>query len=184
MKKHRSIAWMGTSTLLLAGFLLAPSTLNATDVPDSEQVSKLLSEAKTLAFQIKEDAVTMESYTRMNVTWEGHAAAINQIKEHVNALGRQVAKLKDARSSASPWQKTAIDRIDPYLDELGGYTSAVIEHLRGEPKRAPAEYKDYLEANADYASDLAAMIADFVDYGRTKERLERSTTKLEIPPAS
>lgn len=181
MKKHRSMAWMGTSSLLLAGFLLGPFTMNAADVPDSEQVSKLLSEAKTLAFQVREDAVTMESYTRMNVTWESHAAAISQIKEHVNALGRQVAKLKDARSSASPWQKTAIDRIDPFLDELGGYTSAVIEHLKGDPKRTPAEYKDYLEANADYASDLAAMIADFVDYGRTKERLERSTTKLEIP---
>jgi hypothetical protein len=40
------------------------------------------------------------------------------------------------------------------------------------------EYKDYLEANADYATDLAAMIADFVDYGRTKQRLERLAAKL------
>jgi hypothetical protein len=161
---------------------VASSTMNAADVPDSEQVSKLLSEAKTLAFQLKEDAVTMESYTRMNVSWESHAAAINQIREHVNALGRQVTKLKDARNTASPWQKTAIDRINPFLDELAGYTSAVIEHIKGEPKHTMDEYKDYLEANADYATDLAAMIGDFVDYGRTKQRLERLTTKLELPP--
>ena len=56
----------------------------------------------------------------MNVTWESHAVAINQIKDHINALTRQTAKLKDARSTGSPWQQTAIDRISPFLEELGG----------------------------------------------------------------
>ena len=178
MNKHRSIGWLGA--LLLAG--VATSSMNAADAPDSEQASKLLSEAKTLAFQLKEDAFTMESFTRSNLGWESHTVAITQIKEHVNALARQVAKLKTARSTASPWQKTCIDRINPFLDELEGYTEAVIEHLNKQPRLlTTAEYKDYLEANADYAGDLAAMIGDFVDYGRTKQRLQRLTDKLELP---
>jgi hypothetical protein len=182
MNKHRSMAWIGTPALVV-GFLMASPTVKAADVPDSEQVSKLLSEAKTLAFQLKEDAETMESYSRSNVTWESHAVTIAQIKEHVNALGRQVAKLKDARNTASPWQKTAIDRINPFLDELSGYTEAVIEHINKKPKLLTTpEYKDYLEANADYSGDLAAMIGDFVDYGRTKQRMERFAGKLEVPP--
>lgn len=180
MKTRNLTTWMGVPAVLLAGFLVTSSTAKAADVQDSEQVSKLLSEAKTMAFQLKEDAATMESYTRTNVSWESHAVQINQIKEHVNALGRQATKLKDARGSASPWQKEAIDRIDPFLDELAGYTSAIIEHLNGEQKHTLAEYKDYLEANADYSSDLAAMIADFVDYGNTKQRLDRLAEKLEI----
>jgi hypothetical protein len=181
MNQRKSIALVGTSAFLLAGFLSASFTVRAADVRDSEQVSKLLSEAKTMAFQVKEDAVTMESFTRMDVSWESHAIAINQIREHVNALGRQVTKLNEAKGAASPWQRTAIDRIQPFLDELGGYTSAVIDHLNGTPRHNIAEYKDYLEANADYATDLAAMIADFVNYGNTKQRLERLTTKLEGP---
>jgi hypothetical protein len=183
MNQRKSIARMGALVPLVAGFFMASYTVNAADFPDSEQVSKLLSEAKTMAFQLKEDAAAMESFTRSNVTWESHAAAINQIKEHVNALGRQVAKLKDARNAASPWQKTAIDRINPFLDELGGYTSAVIEHISVQRKHSAEEYKDYLEANADYSADLAAMIADFVDYGKTKQRFERLTAKLEVAPA-
>jgi hypothetical protein len=153
---------------LAAGLLTSVVAVSAAEPPDSEQVSKLLSEAKTMAFQVKEDASTMESFTRMNVSWESHAAAINQIREHVNALGRQVGKLKDARGGASPWQKAAIDRINPYLDELAGYSEAVIEHVSGAKKHTPEEYKDYLEANADYATDLAAIIADFVNYGKNK----------------
>jgi len=182
MNKRKSIAWTGTLAFLVAGFLGVPLRMNATDVPDSENVSKLLSEAKTMAFQVKEDAVTMEGYTRMNVSWESHVTAVTQIKEHINALERQVAKLNDAKETASPWQKTAIGRINPFMGELEGYTGAIIEHLTKQPNLlATAEYKDYLEANADYAGDLAAMIGDFVDYGRTKERMERLTDQLEVP---
>jgi hypothetical protein len=176
---RKAITWMTAPGLLLAGFLVIPAA-KAANAPDSEQVSKLLSEAKTMAFELKEDAVTMESFTRMNVSWESHAVAIGQVKDHINALIRQTDKLKNARSSGSPWQQTAIDRITPFLDELTGYTYAVIEHINGEKKHTPAEYKDYLEANADYATDLAAMIGDFVDFGKTKDRLQNLGDKLEI----
>lgn len=171
--------WMGTPVVVLAGWA---STANAAVVPDSEHVSKLLSEAKTMAFQLKDDAVAMEGFTRMNVSWESHAEAINQIKGHVNALEKQEAQLKAVRSAAEPWQRTAIDRIVPYLDELEGYTAAIIERIGDQPKRLfTEEYKDYLQANADYATDLAGVIADFVDYGKARDRMERLSKKLEIP---
>ena len=178
MNKRTLKFWMGTPAILLAGWAGAA---NAAVVPDSEHVAKLLGEAKTMAFQLKDDAVAMEGFTRMNVSWETHAAAINQIKDHINALEKQEAKLKDARAEAAPWQRTAIDRIVPYLDELEGYTFAVIERINDQPKRLfTDEYKDFLAANADYATDLAAMIGDFVDYGKTRDRLERLGNKLEI----
>jgi hypothetical protein len=47
MNKRMTKTWMGTSAVLLAG--LAGSA-NAAAVPDSEQVAKLLSEAKAMAF--------------------------------------------------------------------------------------------------------------------------------------
>jgi len=178
MNKRTLRLWIGTPAILLVGWAGAA---NAAVVPDSEHVAKLLSEAKTLAFQLKDDAVAMEGFTRMNVSWESHSIAINQIREHVNALEKQESKLKDARAEAAPWQRTAIDRIVPYIDELEGYTSAVIEHITDQPKRLfTDEYKDFLAANADYATDLAAMIGDFVDYGKTRDRLERLGNKLEI----
>jgi hypothetical protein len=175
----KMLAWIGAFALPLAGFLALPA--RAADVPDNQQVNKLLSETKTMAFQLKEDAGIMESFTRTNVSLESQAVAINQFKDHVNALRKQEAKLQEAKGNAAPWQKAAIVSITPFLDELEGYTFGIIDHLNGTPKHNFAEYKDYLEANADYASDLAAVIADYVDYGKTKERLERLGAKLEIP---
>ena len=177
MHNRKPIVWM-SAWLPLAGFFAAPAPAG---VPDSEQVSKLLSETKTMAFQLREDAATMEGLTRMKVSAESQAVAINQINDHINALRRQTAKLQEVKGEASPWQRAAIDRITPFLDELEGYTLAIIEHLNGQPKHTFAEYQDYLEANADYSSDLAAMIADYVDYGKTKDRLQRLAEKLEVP---
>ena len=178
MNTRMTKTWMGASAILLMG-VAGPAS--AASGPDSEQVSKLLSEAKRMALQLKDDAVAMEGFTRMNVSWESHAVAINQNKDHVNALVNHEAKLKEAKNTASPWQKAAIDRIVPYLDELEGYTFAVIERINDQPKRLfTDEYKDFLAANADYSTDLAAMISDFVDYGKTRDRLERLANKLEL----
>lgn len=183
MKSRYSVC-LGAAALLLGGLFAAPQSLKAGEAQDSEQISKLLSDVKSTAFQVKEDAVTMESFTHMDVSWQSHAVAINQIKDHVNTLGKDAARLKQLRETGSPWQKTAIDRVGPYIDELGGYTSAVIEHINREHKHTLTEYRDYLEANADYSSDLAAMIANFVDYGKTRQRLERLGDKLEVSSRS
>jgi hypothetical protein len=134
---------MGASVLLLGGFL-APG-VRAVSVSDSEQVSRLLVEARAQAFQLKEDALEMESFSRANVNPVSQKVTINQIKEDISILGRQVAKLQAAEVSA------AIERINPYLD--------------GDQRRNFVEYRDYLQANVDYATDLAAMIGNFVDYG-------------------
>ena len=177
----RWTVWIGVPALVLAGFMAGSVPIRAAETGDSEQVSKLLAEAKTMAYQLKLDAQDMETFTRADVSWASHKVAINQIREHVNELGRQVSKLQAAEGNAAPWQRTAITRIVPYLEELAGYTAAVIEHVNGDVRHTPAEYKDYLEANADYASDLSAMIAQFVDYGKSKNNAERLGEKLEIP---
>ena len=175
----KTLARIASLALPVTGFLALPAL--AAGVEDNQQVTKLLSETKTMAFQLKEDAGFMESFNRMNVSWESQAVAINQIKDHVNALRKQEAKLQEVKGTASPWQKAAIGSITPFLDELEAYTFAIIDHLNATPKHNFAEYKDYLEANADYASDLAAVIADYVDYGKTKERLQELGAKLEVP---
>jgi hypothetical protein len=177
----RATAWVGSFTVIWAGLAAAP-TIWAATTPDSEYVNRLLGEAKMTALTVKQDAVAMEGFTRMNVSWQSHATAINQIREHLNALERAAANLEAVKDEASPWQRTAIGRMSPFLGELEGYTCAVIERISEQPNRLfTPEYKDFLAANADYSTDLAAMVSDFVDYGRTLERVTRLAVKLEIP---
>lgn len=166
--------------LAAAGMILISPTLKAA-TPDSEQVSKLLSDAKTQAFELKEDALTMERFTRLTSDWGTHSTAVTQMTEHINVVGKTLAKLEELRDGASPWQQTAIDRIRPLLKEIASNTETVIQFINQNPKRLfTTEYKDYLEANADNADRLSRLVADFVDYGNTKNRLEKLASKLEI----
>jgi hypothetical protein len=104
------------------------------------------------------------------------------MKDHVNAVAGTLAKLDDARATAAPWQATAIDRIKPLLREIAANTGEVIDAVNKSPKRlATKEYRDYIEANSDDANQLAELIANFVNYGNAKNRMERLAAKLELP---
>jgi hypothetical protein len=107
-----------------------------------------------------------------------------RIKDDVNAMGRLLAKLQDDRDGAASWQQAAIDRVTPVAKELASNTTAAIEHLNHNPSRLNSpDYQQYLEAICDSANNLAATISNFVEYGKTKQRLERMSSKLELPAA-
>lgn len=74
--------------LLGAALIIAP-TLKAADNTDSQKVSTLLSEAKTQALQLSEDASELESFTwtAVPMTLQSHTEALIKIKDDVNALG-------------------------------------------------------------------------------------------------
>jgi len=185
MSMYMSIRASSLAVTMLAGSVAFAPAVKAADAVESDQVSTTLSNVKVLAYQLKADADQMEAYTRSSLGWETHASAISKISEDVNSMGRLLTKLQDSRGSAARWQQTAIDRIDPVAKELASNTTAAIEHINKRPGNlnTPA-YQNYLEAIADSANNLAAMITNFVEYGRTKERLERLANKLELPAGS
>ncbi len=182
MIKSTCVSFLGTA--IVAGCFAFSGFANGATAVESDQVSGLLSNAETQAFQLKADADTLERYSRSNTSWESHADAVNRIKEDVNRMGELLNRLEQSRSEAAPWQQVAIDRVLPLAKELAANTTAAINHLNQSPRRLNApNYQEYLEAIADSAANLSSTIKDFVDYGKTKQRLDRLTAKLELPAA-
>jgi len=182
-----------TAAIVAIVCLLFPvQPVNAAD-DSSAQVSKLLSQAKTKAFELKEDASELWLFTQVpptansatEISEETHSEALKRISADVGAMTVELAKLESARKNAAPWQQGAIDEIKPLVKELVNSTQAVVEYFNKRPNQTRTEeYKDYVEANADRADQLATLISVFVDYGKTKDRLERLGTKLGMPGAS
>src|SRR5450755_3768122 len=115
MSRQKASVWGGILGSMALGFLVFSPVMRASD---STEVSKLLSEAKMQAFELKEDAATMETFSRQDVARETITATVSQIRESINAVGRELAKLDAVRDSAAPWQKMAIDQMRPLLREL------------------------------------------------------------------
>ncbi len=181
MKDYRRITYLVAPALLVAGYLTIPTAMQATEAQDSVQINKLLADAKTEAIELKRDSSDMESFSRSNASWKSFASKVTMIKEHVNNAGKVFANLKDAEAGGSPWQQTAIGRIEPLLKELAANTEATIKHLNeNQTKVHFTEFKDYVKANYEMATDLEELIRDFVNYGETRRKFERLGEKLEV----
>ena len=174
---------LGLALLLAASLYLLPA-LQAADNPvaDSPEVSELLMQAKDHATQLTRDADEMQAFAKKRMTAQSHAVKINTIRDHTNNLGKVLQQLSEKRSSASPWQQTAIDRITPFASELASNIEVTIDHINNNQTRLQtAEYKDYLKANYEVSSGLSELIGDFVQYGKSKATYERLGSQLEVP---
>jgi len=174
---------LGLALLLAASLYLLP-VLQAADnpVPDSPEVSTLLTQAKSQALRLRDDSDLMHKFSLMDVSWESHADQVNMIKTHINKLGKLLQQMSDNRATASPWQQQAIDRITPLAAELASDVEKTIEHLNNNQNRLHTrQYRDYLSANYDLSSDLSALISDYVSYGKNKARYEKVGSELELP---
>jgi hypothetical protein len=173
MKNYRTLDSM-TVALLAVGCLMIPGALKAADTPDSADVTKLLADTKSVAVQLKTDSAQMDSYTRSKLTWQSYAAKLETIKGHVNNAGQLLAKLKDAESTGSPWQQTAIKRIEPLLQDMADNLTTTINNLsENQGKVHMPEFKVYVKVNYAMATDLEAMVRASVDYGNDKAKFER-----------
>ena len=167
---------------LAIAWLLIPPAANAA-ATDSLEVSNILSAAKLEAIRLREDANQMQNFVANQVTWDTHAVYATRVAQDIIAMQEKVDQLDKARSLGSEWQQSAIDRIRPLLKELTATIIAVSDTMLTHPFDK-TEYNEYLEANYDYATQLAALISDTVDYGKTKARMEKAAAKLKAGPDS
>ena len=173
---------LGTLALAAAALLIARLDAQAGPPEDNKEVSQLLEDIKGQAADLQRDSDELESFTRSDMSWQSHAEELDRIKERINAIGKTISKLHNLRSSASPWQREAIDRIIPVAKKLASNTTAAIEHLNKNPLRInEPQYQQYLKSNAEAASNLATLVKDFVEYGKTRTTLEAYERKLEVP---
>ena len=181
MKTNHGITCLLAPALLLAGCLMGPVAAKALDSGGSVDVTKLLGEAKAEAVELLRDAEDLESYTKSRLSWESHAMKIGMVKEHVNNTGKLLRKLRDAEVTGSPWQQTAIKRIEPLLKELAANIETTINHLNENKARIHlSEFQEYVRANYEMAVNLEALIRDFVNYGEAKQEFERLGQKLGV----
>lgn len=178
--RHR---FLRAGAAVLAPLALCVLSLPATaQKPDSAEVTQLLNRANTEATQLATEAGQLQAYTRSAITWQSHANQLNTIKSHVNTLGKTLQEMQDKRDSASEWQQSAIDHIVPLAKELADDVGSTIDHLNSNKSKVQMPpYPDYAKANAETASDLSALIRDYVKYGKSKANYDRLGQKLEAP---
>lgn len=166
-------------TLSFAVAALVFCLTGTSSVARAADPASLLEQARASASQLSRDAEQMRAFAMSNVSWKSHGQQITTIKDHVNKLGELLSQMHEARGDASRTQQQAIDRITPLLQEIASNTTAVINHLNEYPNRTwNPNYKNYVAENARLTSELSGAINDFVEYDKTKSRMDELEQKL------
>jgi hyperosmotically inducible protein len=114
-----------------------------------------------------------------------HAAELTAAKEAINAMGSDLRKLEELRTSALPWQALLVDRIEPVLVELARHTADAIEHLNNDRGTlASTEYRDAVGNMYAYAGHARKLVAVNLDYAEARERLNRLDASSLEPVAN
>lgn len=168
---------------LLAALLIASPTLRASQASkDSEEINGLLADARTESGMLKVDTAELETFTRSNLSWKTFASKLDRVKDHVNKAGELTAKLNSARESGSAWQQDAIDHVNPLLRDLASSVTAAIQHLSEHQSLVhSSHYREYLHTTHEQASNLSSLIGDYVEYGKSKDKMEALAKDLEVP---
>ena len=187
MNRQKRTPYFLILLLVVAGCLLISPVANAGDNSSgsSQGISQLLSQVKAEAIALEQDAEDLATWTQTKqMTWQSHAEKLNKMRDHVNAAGKLLTQLNQAREGASPWQQQAIDRIYPLLKELADNTETTISHFVNNKSLIHfPPYTDYAKANYDLAQELTALISDYVEYGDHEAEFHRLQDKLQ-PAAS
>ena len=180
MKIPRMLYRFGSFAALALIFALG-SRIAAAQSPDSEHISKLLAEAKSHAVLAEDDVAKLESFTRVKVDSHSHARKLEQIRDHVNGLGKVTQQLVNLRVEGSPWQQKAIDQIDPLMHEMANLLTTTINHMNENPAGVEMQpYRDYVQANLELATKAAEMIRDLVDYDEARSKAESLEAKIDV----
>ncbi len=147
---------------------------------ENQDVRALLSLAAQQSAALDYDADQMQGLLQNDASWQTQATLLTSVKEHVNQLGRTIAKLQAERSEASTWQQRGIDRLLPLLRELAENTTAAINHLnKNQGRPVSGNYAEYLDDNADMAHELNQVISATVQYGHTRTKLEKQEEQIQ-----
>jgi hypothetical protein len=174
--KRRS--WIAISSILalVAGVLAISPALKARGDArvNAEQALLLMSEAKTQALALRDDANRlMVTYTQKNASLDEDQIA--SIRRHIDDMNGLTAKLDNAAEWAEPGQRDVLARINPLLKELASNMNSVVGYLDNrEAWNHESEFMEYIAENYNVSRETAALIASAVDYGVAREKFEDS----------
>jgi hypothetical protein len=178
VKLQTAVHSFGALLVLAIVFAFWPKAISAQST-DSEEISKLLIEAKGHAVEAEHDADTLDTYTKSEISWQSHSTQLAMIREHINALGKVDKNLMDLRGTGSPWQQKAIDQIHPLLVEMADLLRTTIRHLSENPSRIHMQaYRDYAHGNYEVASKITGMIRNYVEYDEAQSKIAALEAKL------
>lgn len=146
---------------------------------ESQQLTQLLSDASAEALELASDANETQALVLNDENWVTHALMLAKVKAHVDNMAIIIEKLSKAEKSGSELQEQAVERMLPLVKELSVNTKAAINYLNQNKTRPlSGTYAQYLQKNAETASQLSSMISALFEYEKSMTDINKLKSQL------
>ena len=109
-----------------------------------------------------------------------YAAGLNQAREHINAIGKQMAYLQAVKEAGAPWQQSAIDQMVQIAVQVASRAEAAIGHLNERPGHLFApDYVEHVNGLYEQSARLKQVVDNFVDLDKTQKKLSAIQMQIE-----
>jgi hypothetical protein len=151
----------------------------------AEEASGLLQEIRSLVSQAAEGTDVLNTGPRQNsLHWRSHAQHLNEVKTHINAMGKKLSRLQEIHGMIAPWQQKVVERVTPKAAALAAHTEEAIAYLSEHQNRLwTPDYTDRVSAMSEHVEEINRTVSMFLDYGKTSDRLKGLENRIEYTGA-
>ena len=165
---------------IVPGLLAASSTgcQDGSPTPESytwnfpKEAGTLLQRMQIHADKARDLADHLRAYDRSDVDWHADSILLEQMRSQVNIMDEELCRLRTIERVALPWQRKAIDRVEPAVLELSDVTEAAIEYLNSNQENL--WNPDYI-ADANYmykdANRIVNIVGSFNEYAKAMNEI-------------
>jgi hypothetical protein len=183
---NRTIVFAASSAVILLSmspsFGAPRSKTSAVSPLGPEQT---LQEIDALAIQVRDGADKLASIVRTQAGTESQVAQLNDIKEEVNRIGRDLRTLEDERGSLAPWEVKALGQIEPLLVTVAQNANQAIRTFNSERQHLWAtSYFDNAQTVSKDAKQVAALLRDYLTLSKDRQEEMRLEQRLGDLPTN
>lgn len=139
----------------------AATTSNSANWYDVEQAANLFNSMNTRARQVRKEfgPLQVQGY---EINWRDHAERLGRVKNHVNAIGKDLKSLDQMKGRLEPWQQRLVAGITPNAREMANQTEQALNKLAGHQDRDRRRLMQYPN-NIDQIYQNANQMANIIE---------------------
>jgi hypothetical protein len=148
----------------------------------ADEASRVLKDTEEQAYEMTEHTGTLLVATQMTAGKEFYIDQLDALREDVNDMGRNIARLEALRQNEQPWESTTVTRVTPLLKQLAATTGQAIRFMNDNPQefgRPFPEYQNITQRLYDQSTTLWRVLHDSVQLADLRQKEERLRNDLQ-----
>ena len=115
-----------------------------------------------------------------NLSWQTHSTYLNALRDDINRMGRDLRSLDDRFDSLAPWQKKAVNKVEPMLKDAAANTDHAVDFFNEHRNELWSEdYRGYITSLFDESRQIADTLKDYLKYAKAHNQEQQLKEILE-----